>query len=111
MAINTRDLANFDQFFQTIIKSVEGRFISTPENLNDGTITLGYGYTFVRNGRRYTTLGPDLSSIGITLTPQENNGLVQIENAATPEERDERTLQLHKKTRKREVKYLRRPME
>lgn len=44
-------------------------------SLGDGTITYGYGYTFLRAGKTYGHLVDDLATIGITITPAEKSQL------------------------------------
>lgn len=77
MALQVHQASNFDQLIRQLIKAGEG-FRGLPYAVNAGsstgdhTITIGYGYTMVRNGRlgwqRYENLNRDLTAIGITLT-------------------------------------------
>jgi Ca2+-binding RTX toxin-like protein len=78
MSIAIHTPANFDRLLRLIIQGAEGTPLLTPQNIGDGTITLGYGYTFIRGDRLYGTLGADLVSVGITLTEAESDKLDEV---------------------------------
>ena len=85
MSIVTHSIGNQNEVARRLIQSGEGPNQSKPKNLHDKTITLGFGYTFIRNvGRRWVvldTLEVDLASIGITLTDRQRTDLQTIARA------------------------------
>jgi len=85
MSIVMHSIGNQNEVARRLIRSGEGANQSKPKNLHDKTITLGFGYTFIRNvGRRWVvldTLEVDLASIGITLTDRQRTDLQAIARA------------------------------
>jgi hypothetical protein len=85
MSIVTHSIGNLNEVARRLIRSGEGPNQSKAKNLDDKTITLGFGYTFIRNvGKRWVvldTLNSDLASIGITLTDKQRTDLQNIARA------------------------------
>ena len=81
MAMIYKTLNNFTEQLRSAITGVEGLH-GQPMNVGDGTVTYGYGYTFIRNGtrswERYDNLDDDLADIGITLTDAQKISLDEI---------------------------------
>ena len=68
--------------FQDLMTEAAEQLDGTPSTkLQDGTITIGYGYTFFRNGQLYSNAINDFNSIGVPLTQTEINLLNQIQSA------------------------------
>jgi len=82
MSIVMHSIDNQNEVARRLIQSGEGPNQSKAKNLHDKTITLGFGYTFIRNtgGHWFVqgTLKADLASIGITLTNKQRADLQQI---------------------------------
>jgi len=85
MSIVMHSIDNQNEVARRLIQSGEGPNQSKAKNLHDKTITLGFGYTFIRNvGKRWVvldTLNSDLASIGITLTDKQRTDLQNIARA------------------------------
>jgi hypothetical protein len=82
MTMNYTTLANYGKALLDVIRGAES-LSAFPEDVRDGTITLGYGYTFIRkvNQTKWNvvrTLGDDLAKIGIVLTSDDRTRLEAI---------------------------------
>jgi len=83
MPIITHSIENQNETARRLIQSGEGKNISKPKNLHDHTITLGFGYTFIRKDSRGMWFVPrdlpiDLASIGILLTQKQRDNLAEF---------------------------------
>ena len=88
MTIATHVIANQDALARRLIQSGEGTNLSTPTNVGDHTVTLGFGFTFIRRGTNNAwnvldSLTADLATIGITLTTAQGLQLSAIARALT----------------------------
>ena len=66
MTIQYNTPADFDLVQRRMIEALEG-MDTQPNDIGDGTITYGHGYTFVRGSDVYKTLAADLAAIGVTV--------------------------------------------
>ncbi len=81
MTMNYTTLTNYGKSLLDVIRSAE-TISALPENVSDGTITLGYGYTFIRKGKSawevVGTLADDLAKIGVILSTEDMQRLEAI---------------------------------
>ncbi|MCJ7784182.1 MAG: hypothetical protein MUP41_09620 [Desulfobacterales bacterium] len=71
--ITPHGISDFDKMVKKMVFDSEGKNITVPTNIDDHTVTYGYGYTFIRKNSQdvwslYGDLDHDLLKIGITLT-------------------------------------------
>lgn len=88
MAIATHFISNLDAMARRMIQSGEGENLSTPSNVGDHTVTLGFGYTLIRKGAlnqwsRFLDATVELATVGITLTQTLRDQLDAIAAALT----------------------------
>jgi len=93
--INTHKISNMEELARIAIFGAEGNMEETPRQVasKDRTVTYGYGYTFIRRGRKkwvlHKYLEDDLAAIGIALTDNENKQLKAIAEARNESEKPE----------------------
>ncbi len=80
MTIQYNTPADFDLVQRRMIEALEG-MDTQPNDIGDGTITYGHGYTFVRGSDVYKTLAADLAAIGVTLTTAQEGLLKEVAKA------------------------------
>lgn len=82
MSIISHVIENQDAVARRLIQSGEGHNLVRPTNVGDHTITLGYGYTFIRKGgggwNVIDALIGDLADIGISLSQAQETQLDNI---------------------------------
>ncbi|UQG64865.1 calcium-binding protein [Marinobacter sp. M2C] len=86
MTIVIHTIANQDAVARRLIQGSEGSNLALPTNVGDHTVTLGFGFTFLRKGAdgAWSVLGSlaqDLASVSIALTDGQDRQLVGIRNA------------------------------
>jgi|WetSurMetagenome_2_1015567.scaffolds.fasta_scaffold00104_39 GH24 family phage-related lysozyme (muramidase) len=93
--IKAHRISNMEELARIAIFGAEGNMEETPRQVasKDRTVTYGYGYTFIRRGRkeweRYKYLDDDLATIGIKLTDTEKDQLDAIADARNESEKPE----------------------
>src|SRR3989339_262614 len=87
MTMTYTTLANYGKALLDVIRGAESLH-AFPVDVRDGTITLGYGYTFIRkidkqHWARSKFLAEDLAKIGVTLTSDDIRRLDAISKSAS----------------------------
>jgi len=82
MTMNYSTLTNYNDALKILLHGAEGLSALPVEVVQDGTVTLGHGYTFIRKvdnrWRLYEYLSEDLLQIGITLTLEDIDRLQKV---------------------------------